>query len=306
MATLSATANSSRTQVRFVEETAYGTPGAQLINLRCTSENFLSGRTTTASQEIRSDRQVSDAITTGEEPSGELNVEFQYAEYDPLLEAVLQGTWSTGVLVNGTDEKSFTFEIERGDIGQFKLLKGVVANSFSLSGASKEIMTGTFGFLAKSFERTTSTLDATPTDSQTYIPFNAVNNISNIKFGGVAYTAGVKSFEVTIENNGRIQDQIGSLAAVGVGFGNINVNGKFSAYFKGGNAIITAYNADSYTSFAFDVGTAGAGYRFEFPRIKIMKADDPTGGINQDVLLDCEWQALRDPVSGVTVKITKL
>jgi hypothetical protein len=309
MTTLSATANSSRTQVSYVIEPAFGAPGADptLVALRCTSESFVSGRTTTATQELRADRQVPDDVTTGEQPTGDLGIEFQYAEYDPLLEAVLQGTWSTGVLTNGTTERSITFEVKRDDTLQYKVIKGAVANQFSLKAASKEMFTGSFSFMGQSFTRDTSSISTTsPTASTTNRPYNGVSDISGVKFGGVAYTAGVKNFEFTVGNNARMQDQIGSVEAVGFGFGNIDVNGKFTAYFKDANAIITAYNSDSYTSFEFTVGTAGAGYKFQFPRIHIMKADDATGGINQDVVLDVEWKALRDPVTGVTVKITKI
>lgn len=310
MTTLSATSNSSRTQIAYVVETAFGVPGddPQLTNLRVTSESFVSGRSTTSTQELRSDRQVPDDVTTGENPTGEVGIEFQFEEFDPFLEAVLQGTWTTGVLTNGTTERSYTFEVARSDTSLYKVINGAVANTFSLKGASKEIMTGSFGFMGKSFTggETSSISTKTPTASKTGRPFNGVNDISGVKFGGVAYSAGIKNFEFSIGNNARIQDQIGSKQAVGIGFGNIDVKGKFTAYFASANAIYTAFNSDAYTSFEFTVGSAGAGYKFQFPRIHITKADDTTGGINQDVVLNCEWTALRDPVTGVTVKITKI
>lgn len=91
---MSGTAN--RSSMSLIKETEFGvipesgTPKA----LRFTGESLDFTLSTTKSAEIRADRQVSDLVTVGAAASGGFNLEWSFAEYDELLEAVLQGTWA--------------------------------------------------------------------------------------------------------------------------------------------------------------------------------------------------------------------
>lgn len=91
-----ALASSNRAQVRFIPEATFGvTPNTgNCINLRATGETLAYEIQTTNSQEIRSDRQITDVVQTGASTSGGINIEFSAQEYDPFIEAVLQGTWA--------------------------------------------------------------------------------------------------------------------------------------------------------------------------------------------------------------------
>jgi hypothetical protein len=101
-------ADTSRVQLRYIEETgSFGvTPGAgNGINLRMTGESLDYNVQTDSSQEIRGDRQKNDLVVIGASSGGGFNFEFSYNEYDKLLEAALQGTWS----VYGTNGVGTTF-----------------------------------------------------------------------------------------------------------------------------------------------------------------------------------------------------
>lgn len=89
-------ATSNRAQLRFIKETVFGTtPGAgNPNNLRMTGESLAFAITTDTSKEIRSDRQVTDLIQTGASSSGDVNFELSYNEFDPLLEAVFQSSYT--------------------------------------------------------------------------------------------------------------------------------------------------------------------------------------------------------------------
>lgn len=91
-----ALASSNRAQVRYVEEEQFGiTPEVGTPkSLRMTGETLDFAITTETSQEIRSDRQTTDLVHTGASASGGINIELSYAEFDPFIEAALQGTWS--------------------------------------------------------------------------------------------------------------------------------------------------------------------------------------------------------------------
>lgn len=91
-----ALSTSNRSQLRFIKESVFGTiPGSgNPNNLRMTGESLAFGIQTDTSKEIRSDRQVTDLVQTGAGASGDINFEFSYNEFDPLLEAVFQGAFT--------------------------------------------------------------------------------------------------------------------------------------------------------------------------------------------------------------------
>lgn len=89
-------ASTSRGQVAYIEEATFGvipTLGTPK-DLRVTGETFDYAVTKEQSSEINSSRAVSSVVATGATASGALNAEMQYAEYDPLIAATLQGSWA--------------------------------------------------------------------------------------------------------------------------------------------------------------------------------------------------------------------
>lgn len=89
-------ASSNRAQVRYIPEAEFGvTPDSgNPNNLRVTGESLDFSISTETSQEIRSDRQTTDLVHVGASASGGVNIELSYKEFDPLIEAVMQGTWA--------------------------------------------------------------------------------------------------------------------------------------------------------------------------------------------------------------------
>lgn len=89
-------ASSSRTAVRYIPEATFGTtpvtgnPKA----LRITGESLYFDVSKTMSNEINAFRSVSSMVPVDASASGDLNGEFQYAEYDTLIQAVLNSTFA--------------------------------------------------------------------------------------------------------------------------------------------------------------------------------------------------------------------
>lgn len=91
--------SSNRASLSYIEEVSFGvTPAASVPNpsryLRFTGESLALGITKDTSKEIRQDRLTADLIPTSVAASGGVNIEVSYGEYDPLIEAVLGGTFS--------------------------------------------------------------------------------------------------------------------------------------------------------------------------------------------------------------------
>lgn len=88
-------ASTSRAQMRYILETAFGvTPLAgNPRNLRMTGESLDFTLTKETSKEIRSDRQLSGATVVDAASAGDISIHMQYGEYDPLIEAALMSSY---------------------------------------------------------------------------------------------------------------------------------------------------------------------------------------------------------------------
>jgi len=115
--------DSSSTQLFYRAENTWGedptvasSPLLPLRELRFTNESLNFSALTAVSEEIRSDRQVSDIIRTGVETGGDVGIEFSFGAHDDLFEGALYNDWSSVVdsnvgspegaeyLVNGSPE----------------------------------------------------------------------------------------------------------------------------------------------------------------------------------------------------------
>lgn len=97
-------ADSSRTQLYYIPESTWGTtPASAMTELRYTSESLGYTINNATSNEVRSDRQITDLIQTGASAAGAVNLEYSYNAYDILMESALFSTWSTTVAVAGID-----------------------------------------------------------------------------------------------------------------------------------------------------------------------------------------------------------
>jgi hypothetical protein len=85
-----ANAQGNLTNLNYLREVTEGTmPATKKIALRKTSVNINPSITTVTSQEIRSDRGISDLVQTGASSAGDIAFEYSHAEYEPIIESAL-------------------------------------------------------------------------------------------------------------------------------------------------------------------------------------------------------------------------
>ena len=93
--------DANRVGLAYVVESTFGdTPSGPptLQDLRFVSESLAQITGTVSSNEIRSDRQVTDLIRTGLSAGGDINFELSYGAYDEFLEAaLLSAVWTADV-----------------------------------------------------------------------------------------------------------------------------------------------------------------------------------------------------------------
>jgi hypothetical protein len=118
--------------------------------LRNTGTTLMVGKDTFPSEEMRSDRQISDFRHGNKRIEGEVTFEPSYGAFDELLEAALQGSWSSDVLKVGTTQRSISVGRLFEDISQMILFDGVMISTFSLNVQINTMVTGTFGLVGQS------------------------------------------------------------------------------------------------------------------------------------------------------------
>lgn len=214
-----------------------------------------------------------------------------------------------GWIRNGVIAPSYTLETEFTDFSSpfiFFNHKGMKVSTMGLNVASEQIVTGTFGFMGLN----TVTATATAGGSLTAAPTNDVMGEPNVAFiyeAGVPATAvSFKSVNLTLNNNLRMQEYIGSTFPGGIGSGTIDVTATIQAYFSS----VTFYNKflnNTPTSMALVLqGTNGGSYIVELPQVRLTSATVVPPGINTDIMIDGGLTAYREPVNNYTIQITRV
>ena len=300
--------DTSQTRLSYVPETVPGTTPATPVfkNVRMTGENFNIGSQYISSNEIRPDRNVADSTLVAREANGGFNFELSYGSFDDMLEALLQGTWTTNVLKNGTTPKSFTFEkLMKAATDQYHRFTGQYINTLSLSVKAREAVTGSFGTMGKDGVSAQAIVTgATYTAVNSNPVINAANNVAGLAITGVA-SPFITEMNLNIDNNMRQQPVVGSLNSKGVGSGRCSVSGDLTMYFES-QAAFELYLADTYTDLTFTLGgVSNLKYVFLIPKIKLTNAEVVNGGNDQDVMLKVPFTAVYDSTNAASIKITR-
>lgn len=213
-------------------------------------------------------------------------------------------------LRNGVTLKSFLIEKAFTDVNEFVTFTGMRVGTAELNIATGSILNGSFSFSGQNATAQGASIIAGLTSPQTQEVaandvYNAIDNVGNILIDGVA-DASVCFTEVSfsIENNLRFQPCVGQLASSGIGVGRTQVNGSLAAYFVNRNFYEKYLNFET-TSLSFTITLGGNTYLFDFPSFKFTNGEVVAGGNDQDVLVNMEFTAKRDPTYGFTMGINR-
>ncbi|MBA9066993.1 hypothetical protein FHR71_000723 [Methylobacterium sp. RAS18] len=147
-------ASGSTRRIAYVPEAVFGTtPATPSFQTFRATGGPRTNKVTDTSEEIRSERNVTDEMHLGQDVAGDYNTEWSYGGFtDDMLEAMLFVTWATNMLKNGTTPKSFTFE-ERVDLGggslSFSRFSAAMINALSLAIAARAKVTGSVSVMAQ-------------------------------------------------------------------------------------------------------------------------------------------------------------
>lgn len=371
-------------RVAFVPEVTFGTtPATPTLQVaRITSSDFAAQKETVVSDELRSDRMVSDVIEVAATSGGTLNFELSLGgTFDTILEAALCGTWTTTVnfsgavtfaqtantitddattgaftnvsvgqwiyvtdavddvnngwhkvvakasanvitvattlaaesadtvtirgrmLRNGVVKRSFSFEQAFTDIGQYFMFRGQRAGTLSLDVQAGSLVTGTAAFQGASTSVSSSPFGTVYTDATSTPVVNATSNVGAITEAGVPLVTALQAISLNLDNALRNQNAISSKFPTGIGYGRQTVSGSINAYFENA-ALYTKFLNHTSTSLSFAFSDSmGNQMRFTVPKIFFQSDAPAPSGIDQDVMENLEWTAVRDPVTGCQIQI---
>lgn len=384
-------ASSNRTAIRRIKEVTFGViPGTPtLLDTRYTAESLNFNISNIVSDEIRSDRQVSDLIQVQADASGDLSFELSYSSYDDFIEGAMADVFGSDLGISGTDigittgtdiidssstdfvaaglvvgqwfevggftngalnkhykaiavatnqvdvlagsvvateasgntvtmdgamirngiiESSFTIQKHLQDptVPTFINFNGVRVGGMSLNFATGAILTGSFSFMGLGAVVDTSQLSgATITPVGSNKVMNAVNNVASIYEDGVITASKFASLTVTLANNLRAQDAIGSLPHVGIALSRLEVTGDISIYFEDETTYNKYIDATQFALSFLVQDSTSAAYMITLPAVKFESGTVVSGGLDQDVMLDASWRAIVDPVTDSMIQIDR-
>jgi hypothetical protein len=213
-------------------------------------------------------------------------------------------------LLNGTTQSSFSIERSHADLDtpSYFLWTGMVPGSMNLNFTNKQIVTGSFEFMGKLPSPSTSSAANATTAAGTNDVMSASSSVGQIMEGSTLATYSssyIQSLSLTVNKALRAKEGIGTLGPIGIGSGTFDVTGSMSLYFA---------DISMYTKFVNATATGvswktedndGNCYIFTMPNIKFSADNINAAGIDQEVLEDMNFQAIRHATYDYTLAICR-
>ncbi len=207
---------------------------------------------------------------------------------------------------NGTTRVSFSGEKDFTDITQYEWYEGLIPGNLDLAIESDSIVTGSFTFLGLTTGlQQTTTGTGTVTAASTTDVMNAVSNVLKVVSNGSILSDCVQTANFSLNDNLRGIKCVGVLGNNDVGVGRCDITGTLTVYFAN-NTLYDRFTQVQTSSLSFVIeDEAGNAYIITFPRIKYTALSAVASGPDSDVVLDMEFQALRDNATDATIQIDR-
>jgi hypothetical protein len=266
----------NQVQVAYISEVTFKTTPATPTGkiLRFTGFTLAADRNYLENPELRTDRQRTAGRGGVMVGKGEVAGVFSYGTYDDLLEAALGGTWTTNVLKIGAARKSFTFErLHKVNTLSYPF-RGVVVDSFELSGRADQNVEAKFGLIAASCgSEGTATIWTSTTAAGTGSVLTTWDG--SIKKGGVAIGT-VVGWTLKGENGYQEAKVCGSADLYDLAQGTCKITGTMELYFDS-NALYTDFRAENTVALQINIGSGtSSSYTIDLTSCKITKFGAPS------------------------------
>jgi hypothetical protein len=299
----------SKSRFAYIAESAFGTtPSTPTFKeIRRTGGSIEPQKQTVRSGQISYIRDIRAELLVGQSVGGNIPFEFNNANFDDFLEAVLGGTWATNVLKTGNTQRWFTFEetIPVGATSNYHRFLGCAINSLSLDIPMRGLITSSIDLMGKQASAAATSIisGATYTAPNAETPFTS-DKITAITILGTTPVASRVTLNIT--NNMRERPSVGSLYTDEHGLGGLDVSGSVEAYYSD-NTFLDAIRQHSSGVITFTMGVdANKKYTFNLPAAQIGNGSLPSFGKNDDVMVRFDFTGLYDSSESTSLKVTRL
>ena len=303
-------AQGSRSALRYIAETAYGTtpasPTFAELPIKTHSLNLTKERL--EGNDIQADRMPRVDRHGNRSAGGSIEVDLRKGDFDEFLESAFMNSFSTDTLKIGTTPLFMSIEDAALDISEFRLFTGMTVSTATFSIAPNQMVNTTFDMVGKNMAQGSSTASTggTPSAISTNAPFDSYNG--SIFEGGVA-TADelgiVTSLEFSVTNSFAPTFVIGDDTAPQLEFGRAVVEGTMTVYYENETLINKFLNeTESELQVEVDDPTGSNPYTFYFPRVKYNGADVPLAN-PQSRIITLPFVSLYDGTEGSNLTLTR-
>jgi hypothetical protein len=299
-------ATGTRARVGAIAEVTFGTTPATPALAELPFTSFDVGLAVDAYEDnsIRSDRMSRFNLSGNQQIAGTIGVNFTHGYYDTLFESLLQGAWTTNVLKVGTTRKSLSIEEQQLDIAQYRMMKGVIVDKFSLSVPAQGIVTGKFDVVGQS----QMALSATTFTGATWVgatvknPFTDYGAAGFMKEGG-ATVGYITSLDLSVDNSHAKNFSIMTNTVRDFTTQRCKVTGTASVFFEDSTMYNKFVNGTaSSLDLKLDNGTNT--FQITLPNIKYTGASKPIGGAGP-VTMSMPFEALYDGTALSNIVLTR-
>lgn len=295
----------SKQITRYGVETTIGTQAAAWQVMAFRTNGLNETPTTTDSTSIKDGRIPSGSYVTGSEVAGDIETEFAYGIQDALLECVAFNPWVNNVLTfGGTVRKTLSLLKGYTDINNYHVFTGCHVNTWSLSIATDEIVTSTFGImgLARTASNTPPSGEVTPAPNA--VAFTALS-VGDIKFNDVAVAGQmcVTGLDVTFDNTAQVQKCLNYENDVGAILETLlNVSGTANlAWSVGAADLYEKQFTNTPVSISWKIKNgAGDAYLLELPEV-LLSMELPSGASGDILAVDATFT-----VKDIAPRITRI
>ena len=204
---------------------------------------------------------------------------------------------------NGVEKTSFVFEKAFNDISVFEKFAGMRLGKFTVDATAKQIATVNWEFMGTSVEVGDTSFVSSlvpPTSSEVV---NATSDMGCVQINGAVSDTPIQKISLSIDNKLREQDAVCSKYTVGIGYGQQEVTGSATLYFKDRSMLDTFLNhTDISISFGFRDST-GRALRFTVPSAKVTSNPVNASGTDTDIMQEIDFTAKLNPALGCQVQI---
>ncbi len=249
---------------------------------------------------------LADLVGVGSEAGGAFPFDFaKSVAMDDIMQAVLRGTWTAGVLKGGTIQRSYTLEksVLAGGGRKYMKFPGSRYMGFSLTGSVGSRLTGSVDVMSLSGIGSTTSVVGTgsitePADNRIL----SMVDISALSMAGDTTPLIARGFTLSVNNNGRYQQGHGQLASFDIAYGMREVTFSMEAYFESWEQMDKLLNRGN-SNLTMTLTDGSNTYAIRLPRLRYRTLDVNATGNNADLIQTIEGRGLYDPSVGVVTDI---